>query len=53
MKASTDELLDSYAAKDEQFKAILDSQRKFMKKARKWTIISDYNYIKTTIEVEK
>lgn len=52
MKASTDELLDSYAAKDEQFKAILDSQRKFMKKARQWTIISDYNYIKTSMEVE-
>jgi len=53
MKASTDELLDSYAAKDEQFKAILDSQRAFMKKARAWSVISDYNYIKTTLEVEQ
>ena len=53
MKQSTEELLDSYGAKDPQFKEILDSQRAFMKKARAWSIISDYNYIKTSIEVEK
>ena len=53
MKKATDELLDSYAAKDPQFKDILESQRTFMKKARQWTIISDYNYIKTSMEVEK
>ncbi len=53
MKKATDELLDSYAAKDKQFKAILDSQRAFMKKARAWTIISEYNYIKTCNELEK
>jgi len=53
MKAATDELLDTYAAKDPQFKSILDSQRVFMKKARQWTIISDYNYIKTSMDVEK
>ena len=53
MKKATDELLDTYAAKDPQFKDILESQRTFMKKARQWTIISDYNYIKTSMEVEK
>jgi TRAP-type mannitol/chloroaromatic compound transport system substrate-binding protein len=53
MKKATDELLDSYAAKDAQFKEILESERKFMKKARQWTIISDYNYIKTSMDVEK
>ncbi len=53
MKQSTEELLDSYGAKDPQFKEILDSQRAFMKKARAWSIISDYNYIKTSIEVSK
>ena len=53
MKKATDELLDSYAAKDPQFKDILESQRTFMKKARQWSIISDYNYIKTSMEVEK
>ena len=52
MKKATDELLDSYAAKDEQFKTILESQRTFMKKAREWTVISDYNYIKTSMDVE-
>jgi len=53
MKKTTDELLAGYAAKDAQFKAILESQQAFMKKARQWTIISDYNYIKTSMEVEK
>lgn len=52
MKKATDELLNSYAAKDAQFKEILESQRTFMKKAREWTIISDYNYIKTSMDVE-
>lgn len=52
MKKATDETLDSYAAKDAQFKEILESQRTFMKKAREWTIISDYNYIKTSMDVE-
>lgn len=51
MKKATDELLDGYAGKDPQFKEILESQRAFMKKAREWTIISDYNYIKTSLEV--
>jgi TRAP-type mannitol/chloroaromatic compound transport system substrate-binding protein len=53
MKKATDELLDSYAAKDPQFKEILESQRTFMKQAREWTIISEYNYIKTSMEVEQ
>ncbi len=53
MKKATDEILDGYAAKDAQFKTILDSQRVFMKKAREWTIISEYNYIKTSEEVVK
>jgi len=53
MKKATDEILDGYAAKDTQFKTILDSQRAFMKKARAWTIISEYNYIKTSEEVVK
>jgi len=52
MKKATDELLDSYAARDEQFKTILESQRSFMKKARAWSVISDYNYIKTSMDVE-
>ncbi len=53
MKKATDELLNSYAAEDSQFKEILASQRSFMKKARQWSVISDYNYIKTSMEVEE
>ena len=51
MKKATDELLDSYAAKSPEFKEILESQRAFMKKARAWTKISEYNYIKTCEEL--
>ncbi len=53
MKKATDELLDSYAAKDPQFKEILVSVRAFQKKARAWTVISDYKYIQTTKAVEQ
>ena len=53
MKKATDELLDGYAAKDPQFKKILESQRAFMKQAREWTIISEYNYLKTSMEVDQ
>lgn len=51
MKKATDELMDKYGASDPQFKEILDSQRAFMGKARQWSIISEYNYIKTTMDV--
>ena len=53
MKKATDDLLNSYAAKDPQFKEILESERKFMKKARPWSIISEYKYLQTTMDVEK
>lgn len=53
MKTAADELYDGYAAKDEMFKKVLDSQRAYIKKARNWTIISEYNYIKTNIELAK
>ena len=32
------------------FKEIVESQRAFLKKAREWTKISDYAYIKTNEE---
>ena len=38
------------AAKDATFKEILDSQRAYMKMARKWTAISDYAYLKDNLE---
>jgi len=53
MKKTTDEVLGNYAAENPLFQEILASQRAFMEKARKWTVISDYNYIKTSIELEQ
>jgi TRAP-type mannitol/chloroaromatic compound transport system substrate-binding protein len=53
MKKAADELYDEYAAKDPSFKEVLDSQRAYMKKARVWTNISEYNYIKTVGELEE
>jgi TRAP-type mannitol/chloroaromatic compound transport system substrate-binding protein len=53
MKKSTDEVLNNYASENPLFKEILASQRAFMKKARQWSVISDYNYIKTSIELEQ
>ena len=48
MKTAADELYDSYAAKDPQFKKVLESQREYMEKARAWSIISEFNYIETS-----
>ncbi|MCI5223601.1 MAG: hypothetical protein D3924_13260 [Candidatus Electrothrix sp. AR4] len=53
MKKTTDKLLNKYAKKNPLFKEILVSQREFMKKARNWSIISEYNYIKTGMDVEE
>ena len=52
MKKAADELYDEYAATDPFFKEVLDSQRAYMKKARAWSTISEFNYIKTTQELE-
>ena len=50
MKKANEELLAETAAKDATFKEILDSQRAYMKMARKWTVISDYAYLKDNLE---
>jgi len=50
MKKANDELLTEMAANDPAFKKIYDSQKDYMKKARKWTIISDYAYLKDNLE---
>jgi hypothetical protein len=47
-----DKVLNDYASKDPLFKEILTSQQEFMKKARVWTKISEYDYI-TTSEMVK
>ncbi|MBE0502338.1 MAG: TRAP transporter substrate-binding protein [Desulfuromonadales bacterium] len=46
MKAANQRLLEATAANDPQFKAILDSQRAYLTKARPWSIASDFAYLK-------
>jgi len=50
MKQANEELLTEYSANDPTFKEILDSQGAYMKIARKWTVISDYAYLKDNLE---
>jgi TRAP-type mannitol/chloroaromatic compound transport system substrate-binding protein len=50
MKKANQELLVEYSAKDPVFKEILNSQKAYMKMARKWTIISDYAYLKDNLD---
>ena len=50
MKKENDALLAAMSAKDATFKEILTSQQNYKKMARKWTVISDYAYIKDNLE---
>ena len=50
MKKENDALLAAMSAKNATFKEILTSQQEYMKKARKWTVISDYAYLKDNLE---
>lgn len=45
MKEANQRLLEATAANDPQFKAILDSQRAYLAKARPWSIASDFAYL--------
>jgi TRAP-type mannitol/chloroaromatic compound transport system substrate-binding protein len=49
MKKANNELVQESAAKDPLFKEILNSQQAYMKKARRWTEISDYAYLKDNL----
>ena len=53
MKKAADDLYAQYAAQDANFKKVLESQRAYMKKARAWSEISEYNYIKTSMDLEQ
>ncbi|MFV0437616.1 MAG: TRAP transporter substrate-binding protein [Desulfopila sp.] len=53
MKQATDEVMAGYAAENPLFKEIYDNQKAYMAKAREWTRMSEYLYIKTTEEVEE
>ena len=48
MKKATDEVFEKYASKNALFKEIYENQKAFMKKARAWSIMSEYHYIKTS-----
>jgi len=48
MKKATDEVFEKYASKNELFKEIYNNQQTFMKKARAWSKMGEYNYIKTS-----
>jgi len=48
MKKATDEVMESYAKKDKLFKEVYTSQKNYMKKARAWTNMSEYQYLKTS-----
>lgn len=50
MKVENEKLLKATAAKDPMFKKIYDAQTAYMKKARRWTEISDYAYLKDNLE---
>jgi len=50
MKAENEKLLQETAANDPTFKEIYESQKDYMKKARRWTQISDYAYLKDNLE---
>jgi len=45
MKKSMNELLAEYSKESPFMKEVLDSQEAYMKKARAWTIMSDYDYL--------
>jgi len=48
MKKATDSVMEKYATQDSLFKEIYESQQAYMKKARTWTKISEFDYIKTS-----
>ncbi len=50
MKAENAKLLAETAAKDATFKEIYEAQKAYMKKARRWTEISDYAYLKDNLD---
>ncbi len=47
MKQANDELVDQYAAADPLAREIIESQRRYLTKARAWTLISDQSYYQT------
>ncbi len=52
MKKTTDDLMNAYAKEDALFNEVYTSRKNYMKKAREWTQISEFDYIKTSQMVE-
>ncbi|MEE4243521.1 MAG: hypothetical protein V2I36_18825, partial [Desulfopila sp.] len=52
MKKANDEVMDAYAAENEEFKTVYESQKAYMAKAREWTKMSEYYYVQTSEMVE-
>ncbi len=52
MKKATDGIMQSYANKNKLFNEIWNDQKAFTKKARKWSYMSRYYYLKSSKEVQ-
>jgi len=52
MKKASDDVLKKYSKQNKLFKEIYQSQQSYMGKARKWTTMSEHNYINTSNSVK-
>jgi TRAP-type mannitol/chloroaromatic compound transport system substrate-binding protein len=52
MKKATDEIMQSYASKNKLFQEIWNDQKAFTAKARPWSYMSRYYYLKSSKEVK-
>jgi TRAP-type mannitol/chloroaromatic compound transport system substrate-binding protein len=52
MKKTTDEIMKEYASKDPLFKEIYEDYFAYQRKARAWSMMSEYHYLKSSQEVE-
>jgi TRAP-type mannitol/chloroaromatic compound transport system substrate-binding protein len=48
MKNATNEVFNKYSSKNALFKEIYENQQAYIKKARAWSKMGEYNYIKTS-----
>ncbi len=53
MKKATDEVMAKYSKENKLFKEVYQSRQNYMKKARAWTTISEYDYITTSNSVKE
>jgi TRAP-type mannitol/chloroaromatic compound transport system substrate-binding protein len=51
LKKATDEVMNDYASKNALFKEIWTDYRAYMKKARAWSMMSQYYYLQTSKEL--